>query len=108
MQYGGLRAEPLGSVSVRGRSQLRCNLQSLGGLGAHDIHHTALAQLTPRCFGGTDTNRRMLKGHAAKLSFVDGHRLSVVQRSKCCAQGTHRGLVTGAHRFRQCLTHTKT
>lgn len=108
MQYGGLRAEPRGSISVRGRSQLRCNLQSLGGLGAHDIHHTALAQLTPRCFGGADTSRRMLKGHAAELSFVDGHRLSVAQRSKRCAQGTHRGLVTGAHRFRQCLTHTKT
>jgi len=108
MQYGGLRTEPRSSVSVYGRSQLRCNLQPLGSLGAHDIHHTSLAQLTPLCFGGADTNRRLLKGHATELSFVDGHRLSVVQRSKRCAQGTHRSLVTGAHRFRQCLTQTKT
>lgn len=107
-QHGCLRAELRGSVSVRGRSQLRCNLQSLGGLGPHHIYHTALAQLTSRCFGGADTNRRLLKGQAAELSIVHGHRLSVVQRSKCCTQGAHRGLVTGAYSFRQCLTHTKT
>lgn len=107
-QHGGLRAEPRGSVSVRGRSQLCCGLQTLGGLGAHDIHHTVLAQLTPRYFGGAGANRRLLKGHASELSFVHGHGLSVVQRGKCRAQGAHCGLVTGAHRFRQCLTHAKT
>lgn len=56
-QHGGLRTELPGSVSVRRRSQLRCGLQSLGSLGTHDVHHIALAQLTPSCFGGADTNR---------------------------------------------------
>lgn len=82
-QHRGLRAELRGSVSVRGRSQLRRNLKSLGGLGAHDIHDTALAQFTPGCFGDTDTNRRLLKGQAAELSFAHRYRLSVVQRSEC-------------------------
>jgi hypothetical protein len=35
-QHCGLRAEPRGWGSVRGRSQLRCHLQSLGDLSAHD------------------------------------------------------------------------
>jgi len=107
-QYGGLRAELRGAGGVRGRGQPRRNIQSLSGLGTHDIHHSPFAQLTPHGFGSTDTDRRLLKGHAAKLSLTHGHRLGVVQRPKCRAQRTHRDLVTGTHRFRQCLTHTKT
>lgn len=107
-QHRGLRAEARGAVGVRGRSQLRRKLQSLGGLGTHDVHDTSLAQLTPRRLRDADTNRRLLKGQAAELSFVHGHGLSVFHRGKCCAQGAHRVLVAGAHRFRQCLTHTKT
>lgn len=56
-QHGGLRAELRDTGIVGGRGQLRCGFQSLGGLGSHDIRHTALAQLTPHCLGGTGTDR---------------------------------------------------
>ncbi|ARZ65946.1 hypothetical protein SMD11_0280 [Streptomyces albireticuli] len=106
-QHGRLRTELRGSVSMRGRGQLRRDLQPLGSLGAHDLHDIALAQLAPHRLGDAYTGRRMLKGHAAELRFINGYRLGVVQRGECRAQGTHRRLVTGTHRFRQRLTHTK-
>ncbi|PBC82528.1 hypothetical protein SAMN05216511_4776 [Streptomyces sp. KS_16] len=91
-----------------GCGQPRRSLQPFCGLGTYDIHHTALAQLTPRRFGGTGAHRRMLKSHTPKPGLVHRNRLRVVQRAKRGAQGTHRSLVTGAHGFGQCLTHTMT
>lgn len=107
-QYGGLRTELLGPVGVRGRGELRGGFESLGDLGAYDVHDTALTELDPHGFGRAGPDRRLLQGHAPQLGFTDWHRLGVVQRTEGRAQGTHGGFVAGSHGFGQGLTHTET
>jgi hypothetical protein len=56
-QHGRLSPQPFGSVRVAGGGQMSRRPQTFRGLGAHDVQHLALAELTPGRLGGTGPDR---------------------------------------------------
>lgn len=93
---------------VGGGRELGCGFQAFVGLGADDGRHLVLAQFAAWCLGGAGAGRGLFDGRAVRVGFVDGYRFRVVQCGECDAQGAHRRLVAGAHRFGEGLAHTET